>query len=406
MFLDVRGTSKLHGGAAGLFAAIRAAIAPVEPLGIGLAANRFTAEAAARATCRHPVTVAAGDEAAFLAGQPLGVLPMSAALRRRLAPLGLATLGEIAAIPVDAFERRYGPEGLVVHRLARGEDSATLTAWDPQRCPSVHRELAGPVERLDRLDDDLRDALARLCEVLEQRGQGLTRLSARWQLESGAQARHEVVPAAPERRVGLLRDMLALSLEADPPGERIVAFELEATDVQAEAVHQNALFGEVERDASRRVEALSRLEALLGAGVVTRPRLRAAHRLEERWVDEPGGSRGRPREVPAAPRHEVLRVGEDVTDGAQDGAGPTLRMFAEPEELVPMVQGGQLVAFRRGRDSLEVARLTGLRRLEGGWWSARPWARDEYDLYTPDRAWYRICRDMHRRRWLLLGQAD
>ena len=36
VFLDVRGTSRLHGGAAGLFAAVRRALAPVVPRGLAL----------------------------------------------------------------------------------------------------------------------------------------------------------------------------------------------------------------------------------------------------------------------------------------------------------------------------------------------------------------------------------
>lgn len=389
VFLDVRGTSKLHGGVSGLFAAIEAALSPDAPHGLGLAGNRFTAEVAALAGAGRPVVVARGDEAAFLAGQPLSVLPMSPALRKRFEPLGFATLGDVAALPVEAVERRYGPEGVAIHRLARGEDGAVLSPVDPDRRPSLHHDLPGPVDRLDRLDDALRDGLERICATLAERGQGLVRLAVHWRLEGGRRVRHEVVPAEPERRPGLLRDMVALRLEAEPPGERIVAFGLEAVDVRAEAVHQNSLFGEVERDAARRAEALSRLEALLGDGVVAAPRLRAEHRVEERWVD----ARATPtsgRDVPAAPRE----------------TGPALRTLPEPEELVPVVSGGQLLAFRRGRRSLDVARLVGLRRLEGGWWSGRPWARDEYDLFTPDGGWYRICRDMHRRRWLLLAEAD
>jgi hypothetical protein len=67
--------------------------------------------------------------------------------------------------------------------------------------------------------------------------------------------------------------------------------------------------------------------------------------------------------------------------------------------------GGRLSGFRRGRDELRIARAHGPRRLVGGWWRD-PWARDEYELLTTDGALYRVGRDLHARRWLLLAEED
>jgi hypothetical protein len=52
-----------------------------------------------------------------------------------------------------------------------------------------------------------------------------------------------------------------------------------------------------------------------------------------------------------------------------------------------MLEGGQLKGFRRGRHELRIVRAHGPRRLTGGWWR-QPWARDEYELLTPDGALY------------------
>jgi hypothetical protein len=82
-----------------------------------------------------------------------------------------------------------------------------------------------------------------------------------------------------------------------------------------------------------------------------------------------------------------------------------LRWLPAPEELVPVLTGGRLSGFRRGRDELRIARAHGPRRLVGGWWRD-PWARDEYELLTTDGALYRVGRDLHARRWLLLAEED
>jgi hypothetical protein len=72
---------------------------------------------------------------------------------------------------------------------------------------------------------------------------------------------------------------------------------------------------------------------------------------------------------------------------------------------VPVLASGAVAAFRRGREELHVARLSGPRRLCGGWWQ-EPWDRDEYELLTREGALYRVCRDALRERWLLLAELD
>ncbi len=386
VFLDVTGTSRLHGGTVGLFAAIRSALGPGQSAdlqGMALASNRFTAEVAARCSGRA-VAIAPGEEALYLAQRPLSELPLSASLARRLGPLGLETLGEFAALPVAAVDRRYGPEGIALHRLARGEDDRSLLPEQPGARRSVWRQLEHPVDRLLRLEPFLEQALTILCEALEERGEGL--LSLRLQLFfSSGQAQWELSPATPERRVPLLLELTRLRLQAQPPQAAVSAFQLEVLRTQRMAVHQAQLFGglpgDTARDPARRAEALARLTERLGQGALGQPQMRAAHRLEDRWQGGPG-------EVPARP-----------------AAGPALRVLAEPERLVPVSMGGQLMGFRRGAQELSLGRLSAPRRLEGGWW-ATPWARDEHDLEPLQGGRLRICRDLGLKCWLLLGEFD
>ena len=405
VFLDDRGLQRLHGGPAGLFAAIRRALAPETATGLALASNRFTAEVAAR-FLRRPVTVREGEEALFLSRLPLSALPLPPDLAHRLLPLGLETLGDFASLPSAGIERRYGPAGVALHRLARGLDARGLL---PEREPQelcVERQLDDPVDRLPLLLPALEEALSRLCPLLTEQGQGATRLALDLALDdvlpddeappaappapAPRSRRFELSLPEPEDRAPLLLDLLRLELERDPPGAAVAALRLQAPGVAPLARHQNALFGEVARDASRRTEALARLAALFGPCAVATPRLRRAHRLEERWeVPEDAAREGR---VPAA-------------SSPPAPAAPSLRVLPVPEELVPMLEGGQLTGFRRGRHELRIVRAHGPRRLTGGWWR-EPWARDEYELLTPDGALYRVGRDLQAQRWLLLAEAD
>ena len=435
-FLDVTGTSRLHGGTAGLFAAIERALLPELPLGLSLASNRFTAEVAARHG-RGPVAIAEGDEALYLSRLPLSVLPWSAELQRRLSPLGLETLGDFASLPSGSVERRYGPQGLALQRLARGQDAAALLPERDDQPLRVSRELEGGADGLSRLAPVLEQALGCLCDSLSERSLALSRLELTLLLDkSCADERHElcdgtarpaadtadaladtltfvVAPAAPEIRVGLLLELLSSRLSAEPPPGPVLELTLRALQVAEPAVYQNQLFGEVARDASRRAEALSRLASVLGPEALAKPQVRPAHRVEDRSLcvleevtGENAAKTGRvaSRRATKAQRATKTRA----SDGEPRDLAPpltVLRWLPRPQELVPITTGGQLTGFRQGRRELPLLSLSPPRRLEGGWW-ALPWARDEFELQTPDGGIYRICRDMTTRRWLLLAEVD
>jgi protein ImuB len=126
---DARGLLRLYGGLDGVLRAVRTALRV--PVRLGVAPSRFAAVAAAtRARARRPEIVGgAGGRSlarAYLAPLPVALLrarPAHAALPEALERLGVATLGEFAALPVEAVADRFGRLGLLAHDLARGGDS-------------------------------------------------------------------------------------------------------------------------------------------------------------------------------------------------------------------------------------------------------------------------------------------
>jgi protein ImuB len=132
---DARGLLRLYGGIGGVLGAVRRALRPpappppaVPPARYGVAPSRFAAVAAAtRAQVRRPVIVPGGREqaAAFLASMPVSLLrarPALAELPEALERLGIATLGELTALPVPALADRFGAVGLHARELATGGD--------------------------------------------------------------------------------------------------------------------------------------------------------------------------------------------------------------------------------------------------------------------------------------------
>jgi protein ImuB len=120
---DARGLVGLHGGLDAVLRAARTALGT--PVRLGLAPSRFAAVAAAsRARTRRPEIV--GETVGeYLAPLPIALLrvrPALADLPEALERLGIATLGELAALPAAAVADRFGRRGLTARELARGGD--------------------------------------------------------------------------------------------------------------------------------------------------------------------------------------------------------------------------------------------------------------------------------------------
>jgi protein ImuB len=125
---EAQGLLRLYRGVEGVLRAARRALRV--PARFGAAPSRFAAVAAAtRARVRRPVIVSGTRAQArdFLAPMPVALLrarPALAELPEALERLGVATLGELAAVPSAALADRFGRAGLLAHELACGGDGA------------------------------------------------------------------------------------------------------------------------------------------------------------------------------------------------------------------------------------------------------------------------------------------
>ncbi|MFZ0634652.1 MAG: DNA polymerase IV [Candidatus Acidiferrales bacterium] len=126
-YLDLSGTERLHGPP--LVAADRL-LRDIHkstglPCSAGLASTRLVAKVASeQAKPRGLVWVAAGMEPAFLA--PLGVRKIPGIGRvteAALHAIGILTVGQLSAVPLEKLEERFGRWGTALHRKAFGGDS-------------------------------------------------------------------------------------------------------------------------------------------------------------------------------------------------------------------------------------------------------------------------------------------
>jgi len=94
---------------------------------VGIAEGKFTARVAAQTTRPGLAkSVPPGEEASFLAPLSIDLLPAGETILWRLGLLGLHTMGDIARLPLGAFQAQFGPEGRRCWELAQGIDSEPL----------------------------------------------------------------------------------------------------------------------------------------------------------------------------------------------------------------------------------------------------------------------------------------
>jgi protein ImuB len=173
---EARGLVRLHGGTLErVIVVARAALR--QPARIGAGPSRFCALAAAtRARARRAELVGGGEAAAraYLAPLPVALLRgrrETAALPEPLARLGVATLGDLAALERAAVADRFGAAGLLAHELACGRDGPLAPRRAPER---LEEELELP-EALSgaQLDRALGLLVDRLLARRERRGRTL-----------------------------------------------------------------------------------------------------------------------------------------------------------------------------------------------------------------------------------------
>ncbi len=251
---------------------------------IGVATNKLVAKiatdvgkAAARAgqTPRALWVVPAGSERAFLA--PLKVTALwgvGEKTAERLAALGIHTIGDLAAWPMDDLVARFGQHGINLAYHARGIDERPVVTERTSKSVSQETTFARNVTDAATLEQTIhRQATAVAASLRDNTLVGATiRLKIRWpdfttptrQLtlprptddahviaDAGMRLFHDVwVEGQPVRLIGI-----GVSGLTEPPSQ-LSLWDLPRADASAQA--------------QRVAAALAALEAMLGRGVVRR----------------------------------------------------------------------------------------------------------------------------------------
>jgi len=107
------------------------------------------------------VEVTVGKEKDFLAPLPVANLPgVGKKTEQSLKAMGIKTIGQLAAVPVEVIKNRLGSYGFVIHHYANGIDNREVET--PGQAKSISRETTFAEDNSDKVF--LQSILRYLCE--------------------------------------------------------------------------------------------------------------------------------------------------------------------------------------------------------------------------------------------------
>ena len=216
-YFETRGVERLYGGLEQALARALEAVGSSWDPRIGAAERRFAALAAASVARPGHLLVLSDEHApAFLAPQPLTLLPLEADRREELQELGVRTVGGLAALPDASVAERLGSDGRHAHRLAHGGSKARIRG---RRQPA---EIVETLEFPEAVGNEvtLRRAFRALLEQLlarpEREGRFIRKLALSAKLVGGGSWRRAVTLRDPTTEPDRLRAALGPKLAELP----------------------------------------------------------------------------------------------------------------------------------------------------------------------------------------------
>jgi nucleotidyltransferase/DNA polymerase involved in DNA repair len=285
VFLGMDGLGRLYGSPPNqvrhmLRALFRVFPAPlVAATRAGMAPGTFGAwVAAVRSHAGKPVIVGDEELADFLAGCPVGALPVDAEMVERLERLGVKTLGALARLPEPALVAQFGQDGRDALAWATGRRVDAVRAWHRPRPIRVSLDFPAPAGQVELLHGAVDRLLERALARPARRGRSVHTLRLTASLEEGGSWSVDAVLREPSAKRDRLAFLLRSRMQLTPPPRAVESLGLELVRFGPPA-SQDDLFGRDDaagRDAGGRSLADGAVPASLRRAV-RELRLRLGH---------------------------------------------------------------------------------------------------------------------------------
>jgi protein ImuB len=311
---------------------------------------------------------------------------------------GLRTLSQVAALPRADVHARLGAEGVRLHMASRGEDVSPMV---PAGAAAEFLErivLEWPIEGLEPLSF----VLSRLCEALsvslERADRGAVTVTTRLTLVNKTMHERTLNLPAPMRDAKVLRTLIVLDLESNPPGAGIDEVGVELGVVPGRIV-QGSLLDRALPSPEQLATLTARLRALAGEARVGAPLLLDTH--DDRPVAQTTLTGASAR----------LRSASPGTSPVPSAGSTVLRRYRLPVPARVVVERGGPVRVVPSSSAIppgNIVNRAGPWRTSGRWWSPdnTKWDRDEWDVELANGACYRLARDRETGQWEIEGEMD
>jgi protein ImuB len=300
---------------------------------------------------------------------------------------GIRTFRDLARLPDTGLAERLGPDGVYLHRLARGAVDRPLRILKPEIYFEERIDLEHSLTEREPLLFILARILNDQCERLEAHGLATNEIHLVLELENRTEHLRELHLPVPMRQSKAILKLLQLDLEAHSPQAAIVAVRLTLNPVPPRQV-QGGIFLPVTPAPDKLEVTLTRIRALVGENNVGVPELVNTHR--------------------PAPFQLTLRQ-PDTNLRRKDSPLPTpriaFRYFSPPVAAQVELDQGRPLRLAAGAIRGNIITYAGPWRTSGDWWSSNPWDRDEWDVSLNDGSLYRIYRDP-KSAWFIEGTYD
>jgi len=401
--LDVAGCERLFGGEGRLLGLIADA---VERLGfrtrVAMAPTFASAWAVARFGGADRPIVGAGDLRRVLADLPVAALRLEKRVVEALGEVGIERIGHLLDLPRSSLPARFGHELLVRLDKAVGRAVETIDPVRPVSPVVVERVFSGPVTQPEAIEITVRELVAELSGVLEQRECGARRIELRVDRFDAGPLSETLSLSRPSRDAKHLWSLLRPRVESINLGWGVERLCLAAPQL-GRLPHEDQAWGWADEAVDDRKldhafgELLDTLGNRLGQDRVVRAEPVASHLPERAERKTPGEKNTPEKNTPG-----VISAAE-ITPGVFDRPSLLLER-PEPVEVIAMTPDGPPSWFRWRGIEQRVTASAGPERLATEWWRGpSPATRDYFKVQDEHGRWLWIYRIVESGRWFVHG---
>jgi protein ImuB len=355
LFLDIEGVAHLWGGEAQMLADFRARLlAGGLPFRLAIADTPGAAWALAHFGADGAIAPP-GGQAELLAPLPPQALRLDAQAAAQIERLGLRRLAQLIALPRAPLGRRFGPATLTRLDQALGRAPEALSFTRPPTPWFARLALVEPISAPEDMARVAFDVSAKLCALLEAKGQGARRFELAYHRLDGQAPAVSVGLSLAGRDPARIGKLFVPKLEAVDPGFGVEVVTLTAHDVEPMVARQAGIEPGAQGAEDELAPLVDRLVNRLGEDRVWRAQAAESH------VPELSAARARPL-APAPP------------GPAWNPEAPRpVRLFRRPEPVdgvIALTPDDPPSQFHwRGRVH-RVRRAEGPERIAEEWWKA------------------------------------